>query len=351
MRHLSEWPADCLLLIAHQLPQDRDLSRLARSSRRMHSLFNPYLYRRAIQSRGATRGLWWAIRIGSLTAARYALEAGADLHAKEGDYSADCAVVRALEDRDRARNIWNNRMHFGWKVSPHVVDGLLDQYRRIILLLLDSGADIHERSRQGWTPLHKAAWLRDVEMVRVLVERGADITLTSDHGGTPLHLGAFSGHVGVMRYLLEKGADIHSRKKCSSTALHEAAQQGCLNAVAFLLENGAEVDARDENGQTPLHAAVWSGILRPIEKVVQLLLDNGADIEALDAKGWTPLQRAVTRGYSDKVVDCLIANGANAEVRDREGRNLSQLGQKHCRPKFARRFARRSDRIRNRGSR
>ena len=26
MRHLSEWPADCLLLIADQLPKDRDLS-------------------------------------------------------------------------------------------------------------------------------------------------------------------------------------------------------------------------------------------------------------------------------------------------------------------------------------
>jgi hypothetical protein len=153
MCRLSEWPADCLLLIADQLPKDRDLSALARTSQRIHSLLNPYLYRRAVQSRGATAALWWAIRIGSLTATRNALEAGADLDAKEDDYSAACVVSRALEARHSTRGIWSNRKYFGWKVNPRVVDSVLDEYHSLVLLLLDSGADIHERGRQGWTLL------------------------------------------------------------------------------------------------------------------------------------------------------------------------------------------------------
>lgn len=148
MRRLSEWPVDCLLLITDQLPKDRDLSALARTSQRLHSLLNPYLYRRVVRSRGATATLWWAIGIGSLTATRYALEAGADLDAKIDDFSAACVVSRALEARHRTRGIWSNRKYFGWKVDPRVVDSVHDEYRFLVLLLLDSGADIHDRSRQ-----------------------------------------------------------------------------------------------------------------------------------------------------------------------------------------------------------
>ncbi|KAJ5690028.1 hypothetical protein N7462_004420 [Penicillium macrosclerotiorum] len=350
MSYLSECPADCLLLIADKIPKDRDLSALARTCLRIHSLLNPYLYRRAVQPRGPTPALWWAIRIGSLMATRYALEAGADFDAKEDDYSADCVVSRALGARHSTRGIWDSRKYFGWTVDPRAVDSLLDEYRCLILLLLDSGANIHGRSRQGWTPLHKAAWLPDEEMVQVLVGRGADITLTSDDGTTPLHLAAFSGNVEVIKFLLEKGADIHAQRKDSGTPLHQAAREGCLDAAAFLLENGAKVDARDGSGQTPLHSVVWSGIVKPIQKIVQLLLDKGADIEAVDGKAMTPLQKAVAFGYSEEVIDCLLANGANVKVIDRDGRDLLQLGWKHHHYKFARRFARRSARIKKRTS-
>ncbi|KAJ5974947.1 hypothetical protein N7481_008654 [Penicillium waksmanii] len=353
MHYLSHWPADCLLLIADQLSKYGSLSSLARTSKRMYLLLNPHLFRRAVKSRGATAALWWAIRIGNLTETRFALEAGAYLDAKEDEVSRHgyCVASEALKSRYHMSQLWNNRKYFGWKVDPRVVDSRLDDYRPLILLLLDSDADIHGRDGRGWMSLHQAAWLSDEEMVRVLVETGADITLPSDEGTTPLHLAAFRGHVEAIRFLLERGADINGCKKFPSTPFPHAAREGFHEATAFLLEKGYEVDAIDWGEQTPLHSVVWSGACRPIEDIIQLLIDKGAEIEAVDAKGMTSLQKAVAFGYSIEVIDCLVANRAKVEVRDLDGRNLPQLGWKHRNYSIAERFARRSAQSTNRASR
>ncbi|MZR29860.1 ankyrin repeat domain-containing protein [Sneathiella litorea] len=48
-----------------------------------------------------------------------------------------------------------------------------DKYE-LLELLLDHGADIHQRGINDWTPLHYAAVQRDLEAVRILLDRGAD---------------------------------------------------------------------------------------------------------------------------------------------------------------------------------
>ena len=57
---------------------------------------------------------------------------------------------------------------------------------------LEAGADVNARSRQGWTPLHKAVWRGDPKAVLVLLEFNADATALAKDGKTPWNYAEFS---------------------------------------------------------------------------------------------------------------------------------------------------------------
>jgi ankyrin repeat protein len=54
--------------------------------------------------------------------------------------------------------------------------------------LLDAGADVHARDKNGATALHRAVRTRCADAVQFLLEAGADPTLKNKPGSTPFHL-------------------------------------------------------------------------------------------------------------------------------------------------------------------
>lgn len=59
----------------------------------------------------------------------------------------------------------------------------------------------------GFTPLHWAAWTRDLSEINALLEAGADVNVQSENlGTTPLHHAAMQGDVPSINALLEAGA-------------------------------------------------------------------------------------------------------------------------------------------------
>ena len=71
---------------------------------------------------------------------------------------------------------------------------------------LDSGADIHEKDSNGWTPLFHAAHRGDLNIVQLLIGAGADVNHGSDTGFTALFSAVLSGHTGIVKELLTSGA-------------------------------------------------------------------------------------------------------------------------------------------------
>ena len=69
--------------------------------------------------------------------------------------------------------------------------------------LTRSGADINQRSEQGWSPLHFAAGRGDLPLVKLLVESGADIFKVGWDQRTPLAVALAAGRVPVIEYLSE----------------------------------------------------------------------------------------------------------------------------------------------------
>tara|TARA_B110000503_G_scaffold128849_1_gene200446 strand:- start:1443 stop:1817 length:375 start_codon:yes stop_codon:yes gene_type:complete len=119
--------------------------------------------------------------------------------------------------------------------------------------LLKEGADVNYEasvnykskysSRQGHTPLMRAAFFGHYEAVKLLLDRGADINKAHRRSGhTPLIVAAGGGEAKVVKLLLERGADKSLTDIRGETALDKAATMeglGESGAMEELLKAGA----------------------------------------------------------------------------------------------------------------
>ncbi|XP_033763768.1 ankyrin-3-like [Pecten maximus] len=169
--------------------------------------------------------------------------------------------------------------------------------------------------------IHCACIGGNVEVVKILYRAGSAIHAADELGQHPLHIAAKLGHVDVVRYLLSRSAHINSSKtfEVHATPLHLAIQAGQLGSVEALLDSGrANLNcrtSRQEGGHTPLHMAVMCKFLDGI----RLLCDRGADVNARNtAAGKSPLYLAASMEESEFTL-CLLAAGADVDAKTTKG--------------------------------
>jgi len=151
------------------------------------------------------------------------------------------------------------------------------------------GADVNEKNKQGWTPLHFATVRGKAECAKVLVENGAGLNPCTGTGKTPLHLAADRGFLEIATVLVEGGADLGAQDDEGWSPLHYAAEKDRVDVAVYLIKKGAKVDMRSKRGGTPLHEASASAST----KMINLLLASGADKNIKAANGKTPLDYAI----------------------------------------------------------
>jgi hypothetical protein len=125
----------------------------------------------------------------------------------------------------------------------------------LIRILLNAGADVNGRNREGLTPLMQASTQADVEVVQSLLDAGAKIDLRDDDGQSALHHAADEADAEVLKALLDAGASVDARDEAGRTALMVAAENGDEDNVLVLLKAGASVNLRNEDGKTALGLA------------------------------------------------------------------------------------------------
>jgi ankyrin repeat protein/predicted Ser/Thr protein kinase len=176
---------------------------------------------------------------------------------------------------------------------------------RMVVSLLNAGADVNAQNQNGWTALSVAADGGHDDIARLLLAEGADVNLVRNSGVTPLMLATNRGNRTLVEELLSAGAELNARDSNGLTALSAAVDADHIEITRLLLSRGADTNAARSNGVTCLMIAASEGD----SKLVELLLSAGADVNATDRVGTTALSAAVDGGHAE-VVDLLLARGA-----------------------------------------
>ncbi len=240
-----------------------------------------------------------------------------DLHeaVRQGDVKAVQLIIQANPDDLNQQDAYDRTPLF---------QAVLSRQPEVFEFLLTAGADVNLPDREGFTPLHLAAFLGQDGWVGELLDRGALAdTQTNVFGYTPLHAAARGGHLKCAELLLAKGVRANLRDAEGNTPLALAATHGRGEMVGLLLSRGASPRDGDLAGSTPLHLAALAGCLACVER----LLAGGAEADPKNAYGDTPLQVAVREGQNT-VAQALSAAGAKENPAAHPPPGRPYLGQK-----------------------
>ena len=182
----------------------------------------------------------------------------------------------------------------------------------MLATLIEFGADIDRRDRNGDRPLDWAARYGEVEIMRLLLQAGADPDEPGNRG-TPLIQALGGGHYTAAALLLDtmeaqggpQRGELHS-------ALYVAAKGRDLDLARRIIEAGADPDGHQgHTGERALHEAAFGST----PEMVALLISAGADLEARNEKGETPLFYAAKYGKAE-TLPVLLEAGADPDARD-----------------------------------
>jgi len=239
---------------------------------------------------GSLTPLMLAGREGDVESARLMIAAGADVNAIAGDRKDALGLA-----------IFNGNYEFA-------------------SFLIDNKANLNQADTQGFTPLFWAVDRRNMEtapnfpwvvttdplpLIRKLLDAGANPNALVNNTprarmragsprivfATPLMRAAFSGDLELVKLLLSHGADPKIISKDGETMVEAAAGLGFiqgyskgkpaaerLEVVKLFVELGGDVNQADDYGITPLMVAANVGEI----SVIQYLIDQGADLGAYD---------------------------------------------------------------------
>ena len=218
-------------------------------------------------------------------------------------------------------------------VSPLLV-AIMNANWDLAKQLIAAGADVNQWDIYGEAPLLTAVDLRNridggrasidptnttrgIAIVNLLIERGADPNMqllfkpanvrggTYTRGVTPLIRAAYNGDLEVVKILLAHGADATVSTADRQTPIHavlagRAPEPQALELIRVLQKAGTDVNVmalvnhpEEIRGGTALHYAVR----KRYKEVIKLLASSGIHMNAVDQDGLTALDYTQSRGF------------------------------------------------------
>lgn len=167
---------------------------------------------------------------------------------------------------------------------------------------LDAGADIEARDERQRTALLLAATYDHVAVADALVAAGADPDALDDRHDTPWLVTGVTGSVAMGEVLLRADPDLTIRNRFGGISIIPASERGHVEYVRWVLRTGIDVNHVNDLGWTALLEAVILGDgSEPYQQIVRILLDGGADAQLADRGGVTALEHARTAGHDELV--------------------------------------------------
>ena len=195
--------------------------------------------------------LHWAAKGGHLKVMRLLIDHGADVNARTRD-GKFTPLVEAAGSREPAAVkllLEAGAKPDGFELGQACWLGRTEAVKLLLTAGVNPDAGIVSAAHGG-----------HVEIVRLLLERGANVNIKSKDGDTALQRGALQGGLTTVQLLLGAGADPNVADNVGDTPLHKAVSgDGDLARVKLLVAAGAKLDVPNKEGITPVRLAALAG--------------------------------------------------------------------------------------------
>ncbi|XP_014240790.1 SH3 and multiple ankyrin repeat domains protein 3 isoform X2 [Cimex lectularius] len=177
--------------------------------------------------------------------------------------------------------------------TPLSMAAAIKKPAKILMALVNGGALLDYRTKEGCTALHKAVQANSLEAVSTLLELGSSPNYKDAKGLTPLYWAVTQPTDPLLcEGLLHDRATIGAQDLQGWQEVHQACRIGLVQHLEQLLFYGADMNARNASGNTPLHVCA----VNSQDSCARLLLFRGCQREALNYANQTPYQVAVIAG-------------------------------------------------------
>ena len=210
---------------------------------------------------------------------------------------------------------------------PPIIQATRENDLETVMALTAAGADVNAVDASGNTPLHSAAHLGNLDLLRFLLKKGARLEQKNQWGATPLltACGSRLATIELLDCLIAEGANLSAADQYGQTALILSVIYPKADFIKRLLKEGVNVNQATRRGHTALFFAVG----RNNYPLVKLLLKHGADVKKADRNGLTPLHHAAhNKSTGSGIVKLLLKAGADRNVKTAKGETPFDLAQK-----------------------
>ncbi|XP_028293638.1 ankyrin repeat and SOCS box protein 2-like isoform X2 [Gouania willdenowi] len=199
-------------------------------------------------------------------------------------------------------------------VDPMVYDAIRRGDVEVLndLASSSSSSSLLKESKDGWIPLHDAAYCGQTDCLKILLRaHPGSVDKRTLGEQTALLLAVSREHLSCVRCLLEAGADPDISSNNKVTPLYKACELENVEMVSLILSYGATVNQRCGLGWTALHEAVS----RNNTEICDLLVQARATINPANTYSITPLIVAAQQGHM-KALCYLIKKDVNIQTCD-----------------------------------
>jgi ankyrin repeat protein len=223
-------------------------------------------------------------------------------------------------------------------------DGATISHQNIIGMLLEHKIDKDAVDHYGFTALSLAVAYQNKEALQILIRFGCNVNHRASYRdfATPLHIAAYNKNVNIAQLLIQAGAEVTIRdfsrdiplqiaeiRKAENPKATEQIQ-GMISNIGdrlllltvtkendskrldrLLTEDINSRDLRDESHKSGLHYAVANGSL----ECVQVFLKYGANVHQVDKEGKSPviLARELAKAHGGKYIEISTLLESNQE--------------------------------------
>jgi uncharacterized protein len=165
--------------------------------------------------------------------------------------------------RLRAQKIELHRVNKYGQTALH--ESCRDAKQEIVMLLLQAGANVNAKSKDGDTPLSLLAMVNPKEksesvylgIANALVAFGASVDAANEEGMTPLMWATNRANFSLMKFLIQKGANVNARSTLEGNQNTVLMHSQNRSATELLLSAGADPWAQNDSGENAYEQALW----------------------------------------------------------------------------------------------